>query len=186
MQLSFKGRPKTRLFFLGGILLMYLGCAFLLAAFARASRLSIIVASAFIIAGSLFAFLAVAMNKRSVYLFLAAFCILIGFFLFISSLSVVPIMLRDWWPVASIFAGLAMIPAGWHHYGIIKPRYVVPSVIFIILGVALLFFSLGIVDFSFKQFLIRWWPLLFVMAGLILMLIALGTKLLPEDTGRAH
>jgi hypothetical protein len=160
---------------------MYLGCAYLLAKFMEASRVAVAVASVFIIGGAFFAFLALRLNKRSVYMFLATFFILIGFFLFLSSLQIVPIVLRDWWPAVSIFAGLAMIPTGWQHYGAVQPRYMVPASIFIVLGLILLFFSLGIVDFSFRQFLIRWWPLLMVMAGLILMLVSLGTKLLPEE-----
>jgi hypothetical protein len=44
-----------------------------------------------------------------------------------------------------------------------------------------LIFSLGIVSFSFKQFILNWWPLLIVLAGLILVLMALGTKNLPKD-----
>jgi hypothetical protein len=42
------------------------------------------------------------------------------------------------------------------------------------------------VDFSFRHFLTRWWPLLMVITGLILLLISLGTKFLPEETGRTQ
>ncbi|MDR2516314.1 MAG: hypothetical protein LBC88_02900 [Spirochaetaceae bacterium] len=181
-----KGPFNTRLMraiFYGGLFLIHLGSAFLLAAFAKASRLAVIVASLFIIFGALCAFLAVKLNKRSVYLFLATFFILAGFFILLSSLRILPVALSRWWPAVSIFTGLALIPTGWRHYGSIKPHYMVPSIIFIMLGVFLLIFSLDIVDFSFRQFLIRWWHLLLVMAGLILMLVSLGTKFLPEDTG---
>jgi hypothetical protein len=37
------------------------------------------------------------------------------------------------------------------------------------------------VSFSFKQFMLNWWPLLLVLAGLILVLISLGTKGKTED-----
>jgi hypothetical protein len=47
-----------------------------------------------------------------------------------------------------------------------------------------LIFSLDIVSFSFKQFILNWWPLLIVMAGLILVLISLGTRNSPKDSER--
>jgi hypothetical protein len=124
MQQNSKKRLNTRLVFFWGMLFMYLGCAFLLAAFTEASRVSVAVASLFIIVGSFFAFLAVTLHKRAIFLFLATFSILVGFFLFLSSLKIVPIVLGEWWPAISIFAGLALIPTGWYYYGTVKPRYV--------------------------------------------------------------
>jgi hypothetical protein len=53
---------------------------------------------------------------------------------------------------------------------------VVPSLAFVILGSVLLIFSFNIVPFSFSHFMIRWWPLLVVLTGLMLVLISLGTK----------
>jgi cytochrome c biogenesis protein CcdA len=181
MRHDVKRRLTARLVFFGGLLLMLLGCAFLLGTLAGISRISVLAAFFFIIIGSFCAFFAVRLNKRSAYLFFATFFILLGFFLFLSSLNIVPMVFEDWWPSVSIFAGLALIPAGWHRYGVIKIRYLVPSAAFIILGAVLLIFSLGIVSFSFKQFILNWWPLLIVLAGLILVLMALGTKNFPKD-----
>jgi hypothetical protein len=33
-----------------------------------------------------------------------------------------------------------------------------------------------VVSFSFAQFILNWWPLLIVLAGMLLTLISLGTK----------
>jgi hypothetical protein len=48
-------------------------------------------------------------------------------------------------------------------------------------------FSFRVVPFSFRRFVIDWWPLLVVLAGLILVLLSLGTKhsgeaAKPEDS----
>ncbi|GHT78987.1 hypothetical protein FACS1894130_06600 [Spirochaetia bacterium] len=170
---------------------MFLGCAFLLGTLVEISRLSVLWAFFFIIIGSGCAAFAIKLNKRPLYLFFAAFFILVGFFLFLSSLNIVPIVFKEWWPLISVFAGLALIPAGWYRYGVIKIRYVVPAVGFIILGAALLVFSLHIVRFSFKQFMLNWWPLIIVLAGFVLVLISLTTgpsvrrpkgRGKPEDT----
>jgi hypothetical protein len=175
MQLNPKHRLTAHLVFIGGLLLMFLGCAFLLGTLAGISRLSVLWAFFFIVIGSASAVFAIKLNKRSLYLFFAAFFILVGFFLFLSSLNIIPIVFREWWPLISVFAGLSLIPAGWHRYGVIKIRYVVPAIGFIVLGAALLVFSLRIVRFSFKQFMLNWWPLIIVLAGFILVLISLGT-----------
>ncbi|MDR1910073.1 MAG: hypothetical protein LBQ35_09205 [Spirochaetaceae bacterium] len=175
-------RLRISFIFLGGVLLIFLGCTFLFFTFTQAPRGPLGLAVFSILTGSLFTFIAVKRKKKGVYLFFAAFSILVGFFLFLSSLGVIPIAPRRWWPAISIFAGLSMLPAGWHHFGSVKSTYVVPAALFVILGALLLFFSLGIVAFSFRQFMIRWWPLLLAMAGLILMLISLGTKFLPDPS----
>ena len=176
MRHEVKRRLAARLIFFGGLLLMLLGSAFLLGTMAGISGISVLTAFFFIIIGSACAFFAVKLNKRSLYLFFATFFILAGFFLFLSSLKIIPLVFEDWWPSISIFAGLALIPSGWHFYGAIKIQYLVPAAAFIVLGVLLLIFSLDMVSFSFKQFILNWWPLLIVMAGLILVLISLGTK----------
>jgi cell division protein FtsW (lipid II flippase) len=71
---------------------------------------------------------------------------------------------------------MALIPAGWHHYGAFRSRYVVPAVAFVALGSALMIFSFRMVPFSFTRFVLDWWPLLVVLAGLTLVLVSLGTK----------
>ncbi|MDR0388335.1 MAG: hypothetical protein LBH57_09910 [Treponema sp.] len=175
-------RITARLIFVLGLLFMLLGCAFLLGGLAETSEISVLSSFFFVIIGCGCAFLAVKLNKRSIYLFFATFFLQVGFFLFLSALKIIPFIFMDWWPVLSVFAGLALIPAGWHHYGKIRPRYVVPSTAFIILGCLLLIFSLDMVSFSFKQFMLDRWPLILALAGLILVLISLGTKGKPEDT----
>ncbi|GHV17232.1 hypothetical protein FACS189493_4480 [Spirochaetia bacterium] len=176
-----KRRVIAQVVFVGGLLLMLLGSAFLLGTISGTSRVSVLFAFFFVIIGSGSAILAVKLNKRSFYLFFATFFILVGFFLFLSSLRIVPITLQHWWPLISVFAGLALLPSGWHAYGVVRVRYVVPAIAFVVLGTVLLIFSLDMVSFSFKQFILQWWPLVVALAGLILVLVSLGTKNKTED-----
>jgi hypothetical protein len=171
----------ARAVFIIGLFLMLLGIAFLLGTLTGVSRLSVFASFLVVIIGALFAVVAIKLNKRSIYLFFAAFFILIGFFLFLSVMGIVPVSFSRGWPFLSVFAGLALFPAGWHHYGAIKGRYVVPSLAFIVLGCVLIIFSFDIVPFSFKQFILNWWPLVVALAGLILVLLSLGTKSRAED-----
>ncbi|MDR2394787.1 MAG: DUF5668 domain-containing protein [Treponema sp.] len=169
-------RRVARFIFIIGLLLMFLGSAFLLGNLSGTSRISVLVAFFFVILGSGCAVLAIKLNKRSLYLFFATFFMLVGFFLFLFALQIIPVAFAEAWPLISVFSGLALFPAGWHRYGALQSRYVVPSIAFVILGSVLLVFSFNLVPFSFSQFMMRWWPLLVVLTGLMLVLISLGTK----------
>jgi hypothetical protein len=169
-------KVAARLVFIIGLLLMFFGSAFLLGSLTGRSHVSVLVSFIFVMLGSLFAFLAIKLNKRSVYLFFATFFLLVGLFLFLFSLRILPVSFSQAWPLISVFSGLALFPSGWRRFGGIHPAYVVPSIVFVALGSALLVFSLDLVSFSFRQFMLNWWPLLVVLAGLILVLVSLGTK----------
>jgi hypothetical protein len=173
----FSRRIAAWIAFLIGLLLMFLGSAFLLGSLAGTSKFSVLLAFFFVIAGILLAVFAIKMNKRSTYLFFASFFLMSGFFLFLSALNVIPReIFYKAWPLISVFSGLALVPAGWRRYGAFRSRFMAPALVFVILGCALLIFSFGIVDFSFKQFILNWWPLLIALTGLLLLLISLGVK----------
>jgi hypothetical protein len=174
-------KAAARLAFVAGLLLMFLGSAFLLGTLQGITRFSILRAFFFIIIGVICAFFAIKLNKRSLYLFFAAYFLLAGFFLFLGSLHILPFSFSQGWPLLSVFAGLALFPAGWHRFGAIRIRFVVPSVAFVLLGCFLMVFSFRVVPFSFRHFVINWWPLMVALMGLILVLIALGTKNHKEE-----
>jgi uncharacterized membrane protein YgdD (TMEM256/DUF423 family) len=181
MRTKSERKIAAKISFFIGVLLMLLGVASLLGTIAGASRISVLISFLVVIIGAVFAVIAVTLNKRSVYFFIAAFFLQMGFFLFLSSLHILPFSLSESWPLYSIFAGFSLFIAGWHRYGKIKPWYVVPSVVLVIFGCILLMFSFNLVPFSFFEFVIHWWPLLFVLAGLVLVLASLGTKGKTED-----
>ncbi|MDR2663328.1 MAG: hypothetical protein LBC31_10065 [Treponema sp.] len=169
-------RITAHIAFITGLLLMILGIAFLLGTMTGISRLSVLWSFLFVIIGALCAVLAIKLNKRTLYLFFASFFILMGLFLFLSALRIIPITLAQGWPLLSVFAGLALLPAGWRHYRAIHYRYLIPSAAFAALGCALLVFSFKVVSFSFKRFIINWWPLLIVLTGIILVLLSLSSR----------
>ncbi|MCL2881060.1 MAG: DUF5668 domain-containing protein [Treponema sp.] len=163
------------IFFIG-LLLMLLGSAFLFGSLAEASTASVIVSFLFVLVGIGCAAFALVLNKRSMYLFVAALFLQIGVFLFLAALRIIPFEFSKTWPALSVFSGLALIPAGWRHYGQFRFQYLVPAIAFVVIGIVLFIFSLNLVSFSLSQFVLTWWPLLVLIAGLILILLALGTK----------
>ena len=171
-----KRHVAAHIVFITGFIFMALGIAFLLGTMAGISRLSVLWSFLFVIIGALFAVFAIKLNKRSVYLFFASFFILIGSFLFLAALKIIPFSLKEGWPLLSIFAGLALVPAGWRHYRAVSYRYLIPAVGFVGLGCILLVFSFKVAPFSFKRFIITWWPLVLVVTGIILVLLSLSAR----------
>ncbi|MDR1251588.1 MAG: DUF5668 domain-containing protein [Treponema sp.] len=169
-------RIAARFIFIIGLLLMFLGSAFLLGSLAEISPAFIFVSFVFVILGIGCAVLAVKLNKRSVYLFFASFFLQTGLFLLLYALHVIPLPFSRVWPLLSVFSGIALFPASWRQYGTFRIRYLVSSLAFILLGSVLLVFSLDLVSFSLAQFVKNWWPLLMILAGLILIPISLSTK----------
>jgi hypothetical protein len=177
------GRRKaaSKYVFLLGLLLMLLGSALLLASAAGASRLSVLGSFLVVLTGAGLAVLAIKLQRRSLYLFFAAFFIQMGIFLFLSAVRVISEPFSRLWPLLSGFAGLSLIPSGWHRYHVLRSRYVVPAGAFVFLGCILLPFSLKMLPFSFSRFISVWWPLLIILAGLVLVLIALSSNNRTED-----
>ena len=169
-------RTTARFVFIIGFFLMILGSAFLIGSLIKISRVSIISSFLLIFLGISCAVFATKLNWRSLYFFFAALFVQIGLFLFLHTVHIIPVRLSRTWPLLSVFSGIALFPAGWHRYGVPKISYIVPSVAFIVLGTALMIFSLNIVSFSLAQFIRNWWHLLLMLAGLILVLLSLGTK----------
>ena len=117
---------------------------------------------------------ALKLHRRSLYLFFAALFLQTGLFLFLHSIDVISLGFPRAWPLLSIFTGAALIPAGWHRYGVFKTNYIVLSAAFVILGAVMMFFALGLVAFSLKQFVRDWWLLLILLGACILALTFLG------------
>ena len=159
-----------------GFSFMILGITFLLGSLENTSRISVFLSFLLVLTGAFFAVLAIKLNKRSSYLFFGSFFLMAGVFLFLSALGIIPLSFSRAWPLLSVFSGLALLPVGWRRHGGFSTRYFVSSCAFVILGCVLLVFSLKVVPFSFKHFILAWWPLLFVLGGLTLVLISLGVR----------
>ena len=169
-------RTAARFVFIIGFFLMILGSAFLIGSLIHISRVSVFTSFFLVFLGVICAFFATRINRRSLYLFFAALFFQAGLFLFLHAIQVIPIKLSQTWPLLSIFSGIALFPAGWFRYGLFKITYIVPSAAFILIGTALMIFSLDLVSFSLAQFIKNWWPLLLVLSGLMLVLFSLSTR----------
>jgi len=172
----FANRRIASPIFIVGLLLIALGSAFLLGSPPGVSLAVVYVSFLLIALGIVCAIAALKINRRSLYLFFAALFLQAGMFLFLNAIGIIPLGFSRIWPLLSVFVGVALLPAGWHRYGAIKPSYVVFASAFIALGTFLMVFALDIVGFSLRQFILDWWALMVVLAGLVLTLAALSSK----------
>ncbi|MDR1390125.1 MAG: hypothetical protein LBJ31_09145 [Treponema sp.] len=168
-------RIAAQIVFFSGLLLMMLGITFLLGSLTDISRLSIFRSFLFVIIGAVAAVFSINLANWPFYLFVSSFFILIGLFLFLAAMRVLPITFSQSWPLLSVFAGLALIPPGWRRYRAIRVRYLVPALAFVVLGCFLMVFSLKAVPFSFRRFMVNWWPLLVALVGVVLVLLSIGS-----------
>ena len=171
--------------FIIGFFLMFFGIILLLRSTVGLSRISIIQSFLYLIIGLVLAFLAIRLSQRPIYIFFAYFALMVGFFVTLAALKIISqLALLHAWPLISVFSGIALLPAGWRHYGAPRVTYIVPSCVFVALGLVLLIFSFDIVTFSFKQFILDWWPLLLTLTGIVLALFSLGLKRSPGDNDK--
>ena len=172
----FSRKFVARFVFAMGLFLMVLGISFLLGSLEGTSPFTVFLGFLLVVSGVACAGYAILLNKQSLYLFFASFFMMAGIFLLFSALGIISMPFSRFWPLLSVFSGLALLPVGWRRCGGFSTRYFVSSCAFIALGCVLLVFSLKVVPFSFKQFILAWWPLLFVLGGLTLILITLGNR----------
>lgn len=90
--------------------------------------------------------------------------------------------LSDYWPLFAVLGGLCMLPAGFFATRKAKPGFVVPALSFMLLGGFFSIFSFGFSSMSFSAFIVRWWPLLFVAAGLSLFVLWFLTRSKPSGS----
>jgi hypothetical protein len=183
MEQRYSRRIAAWAVFVIGIFLMVAGILLLLRTIAGFSRVAVLFSTLFLALGFIFALVAIRLYKSSAYVFAASFILMVGFYVFLSALGLIPrqVLLRSW-PLVSVFSGFALVPAGRRHYGAFIGKFLVPACVFVILGGVLLIFSFDIVTFSFKQFILKWWPLLIAVSGIILVLVSLGVK--HDPSGR--
>ncbi|MDR2445400.1 MAG: hypothetical protein LBD44_05645 [Spirochaetaceae bacterium] len=176
MQHGIKRKKIARIMFYIGIVLSLFGSVFLLFNYTSITGLQAIGSFFLLIIGGLCVFFAVKLRRKSLYLFFAAFFTLVGLFLLFKVCGVIPLSLKQSWPLLSVFTGIALLLADIHQYDKIYRIYLIPSIALIVLGCFLLLFSLKIASFSFRQFVLDWCPVIVVVSGVMLILFSISSS----------
>ncbi len=109
-------------------------------------------------------------KARSSAVFWGLLLFLSGTFILLLSTGLIPgnLTLKELWPVFMGIVGTSLIPYGARYRRTVRVTLVIPGVILIVLMGLFLLFSLSIVQQTFAEFFITWWPLVLVLMGVTL------------------
>jgi hypothetical protein len=134
--------------------------------------------------GASLLFIALKLHRKARYVFMAAFLVQSGFLFLIKGLGLLPYTILQVWPLFAIFSSLALLPTSFLHYGRLTVRYLVPSIGFFVMGLLFLLFSMHVLQHSFRDFFILWWPLALVLSLVSLVLVSFCSKQGKMDSSR--
>jgi hypothetical protein len=93
-----------------------------------------------------------------------------GIFFLLSNTIIPGVTLSRIWPIFMIIAGLSILPYGFGKKETTRIAIIIPACAIIGLSIIFFPFSLRLIDTSFKDFVLTWWPTLLLLSGVILIL----------------
>jgi len=130
----------------------------------------------FSLSGSVLLYLALTGTKPALFTFSGLFLSCCSLLFLIADARIIPYTIKQVWPVTVVLSGLALFPAGYVRFRKFQVSYMVPGIVLAALGFVFLCFSLNIIKISFAEFARAWWPLIFVIFGLSLVVLFVYTK----------
>ncbi len=125
----------------------------------------------FLVSGIFFIFIGLAFVNSSHVLFVGIFLVLCGIMFLLMQVKIIPLTMKEMWPMISVCFGLALIPTGLVGSRRVKAIWFFPSLALIFLGVFFFLFSAQIIHVKFTTFVSLWWPMLLVLAGFGLLVV---------------
>lgn len=84
------------------------------------------------------------------------------------------------WPIFMIMTGVAFFPYASRKRGTRRLSFIISGITVIILAISFLPFSFGLTQRSFAGFVAIWWPVLFIIMGVILLAVYIGGRYLEK------
>ncbi len=103
-------------------------------------------------------------------IYFGTFFVLNGILSFFVESAHFAITLLELWPIVIINTGLSFIPYQIFRFKKLKSIFLFPAILFVCLGIVFLLFSLKLIPISFSAFIRLWWPLIFVVVGIALII----------------
>ncbi|MFA6937094.1 MAG: DUF5668 domain-containing protein [Treponema sp.] len=154
-----------------GLILVLAGIFLLVRISSFTTKKFVLLPTLLLFVGTISLFLSLAFTQNSVFLFLGIYLVLSGSLTFLTGTSLVPLTMKELWPVLVIAFGVALFPAGFYKMKRIRSVYLFPALTLVALGVFFLMFSLHIFKTSLSVFISTWWPCLLILAGLVVVLV---------------
>ena len=115
--------------------------------------------------GIILLFCSLALTGSSLALFFGLFFLLMGIVLLLMDSGILRYGFSQMWPTIMIAAALSLFPAGLYRAKRVRTVYLFPAIMILLLGIVFLLFSLHVIPVSFRVFVSRSWPLLFILVG---------------------
>ncbi|TVQ40564.1 MAG: hypothetical protein EA384_02505 [Spirochaetaceae bacterium] len=112
-------------------------------------------------------------NARESHVFSGFFLTLGGSLVLLMNTILTRFALERIWPVFMTIAGVSLFGYAMKKAPVHRVALTIPACAIIVLSLVFLFFSLGLADVEFIQFVALWWPSLFVLVGLVLIALYL-------------
>lgn len=122
----------------------------------------------FVICCGLFFFYRVYIKHYSdMNIFPGMFLFFIGIFLLIRSEIMLSSEIAQYWPLFMSVLGVSIIAYGFKRKSPYRFPFIIPGSAIIILSIIFLGFSTDLIKISFKDFVVRWWPFLLILSGVV-------------------
>lgn len=125
-----------------------------------------------VLAGLAFSYLCFHVNHQSKFLFVGVFLFLSGILMLIISSGFTTWNLKQLWPFFSLFLGVSLLLTGRYkkkRWGTFQ--FIIPSILLIVLSFFFSLFSFGYIKESLSEIVAVFWPLLFVVGGLSMVVV---------------
>ncbi|MGI5172400.1 hypothetical protein H0R92_02180 [Treponema sp. OMZ 840] len=125
----------------------------------------------FSVSGGIALYLALTGTKPAFFIFTGLFLSSCSLLFLITDARLLPYSLHEIWPLLVVLSGLFLFPAGYVRFRKLQAAYLVPGLTLTGLGFVFLCFSLDIIKISFADFARTWWPIIFIIFGLALVIL---------------
>ncbi len=85
--------------------------------------------------------------------------------------NIIMLTMTEMWPIIVILSGIILIIVSFLHYRYIPISIILSALVLIVLGSMFSLFSFNIITLSFTDFASKWWPVLFILFGLGLIIL---------------
>jgi len=162
--------PNKLLIF--GILFLVLGLVMLLRSLGYIPQFRALWPLIFLLTGLTFLHVTLVLKRGpESYVFIGMFFTLGGLFLLLMNTVLTAVGVEHIWPVFMTIVGLSLGAFGLRKRGYARLSLAIPALTIILLSFVFLPFSLGLVQQSFRSFVGQWWPTLFVLLGVALLIV---------------
>ncbi len=166
-----------------GLLLILAGIFLLVGQSEHATRIFAVRPVLLLVLGAVFIFVSFAFTENGYTIFGGLFALLMGIVFLLIDTHIIPYSFKEMWPTIMIGFGLSLLPSVFYKFRRIRSVYLFPAIMMCVLGVVFLMFSMHVFPFTFRHFILKWWPLLIIFGGVVLICIFLlqqsGNKNFP-------